>query len=138
MWHGLSTLRRIASASPATTDDTRNKSWATVVKSVGVSGLNPKGLLIFVALLPQFTTAHATLPVPARIGVLGLTFVATCAAVYTCIGTFARALLTARPAAARIVSRVSGASMILVGTPRITASRGHEPRGSEASDTPQE
>ncbi len=31
---------------------------ATLVKGVAVSGLNPKGLLVFLALLPQFTNPH--------------------------------------------------------------------------------
>src|SRR6266545_707588 len=43
-------------ASPSAGDErARTGAWATVVQGVAVSGLNPKGLLIFVAMIPQFT-----------------------------------------------------------------------------------
>jgi threonine/homoserine/homoserine lactone efflux protein len=79
------------------------------------SGLNPKGLLIFLALLPQFTTPHGRWPVAAQISLLGLVFTITCAVFYFALGAFARTVLRARPTAARAVSRVSGAAMILIG-----------------------
>ena len=45
----------------------------------------------------------------------GFAFVVTCGAFYTLVGYGARAILGARPRAARLVSRVSGAAMVLVG-----------------------
>ncbi len=42
---------------------------------MGTSGINPKGLLFFVALVPQFVSPEAALPVPVQSGLLGLTFV---------------------------------------------------------------
>jgi threonine/homoserine/homoserine lactone efflux protein len=48
--------------------------------------------------------------------VLGLTFTLTCAGFYALLGSFARAVLLARPAAARIVSRLSGTAMVTIGT----------------------
>jgi threonine/homoserine/homoserine lactone efflux protein len=39
----------------------------------------------------------------------------TCAVFYLCLGSFARKILRARPAAARAVSRFSGAAMIVIG-----------------------
>ncbi len=86
-----------------------------MVKGVGVSGLNPKGLLIFVALLPQFTNPQWRWPVAGQIGVLGLTFTLTCAVFYLCLGRLARTVLHARPAAARALSRFSGAAMVVIG-----------------------
>jgi threonine/homoserine/homoserine lactone efflux protein len=85
------------------------------VTGVGVSGLNPKGLLILLALLPQFTDPHARWPVAAQIGVLGLAFTATCAAFYLALGSIARTVLHARPAFARAVSRLAGAGMVAIG-----------------------
>jgi threonine/homoserine/homoserine lactone efflux protein len=41
---------------------------------------------------------------------------ATCAVVYTSVGTAARRVLRARPAIAATVTRCSGAAMIAVGT----------------------
>lgn len=84
-------------------------------RGIGVSGLNPKGLLIFVAMMPQFTDSQGSWPLPLQLAVLGLVFVATCGAFYTIVGLSARAILTAKPGAARLISRISGAAMILVG-----------------------
>jgi threonine/homoserine/homoserine lactone efflux protein len=88
---------------------------AIVARGVGVSGLNPKGLLIFVALLPQFTDPTGRWPATVQLAALGLVFVVTCGAFYTVVGHSARAILGARPAAARLVTRMSGAAMVLVG-----------------------
>ncbi len=87
----------------------------TVAQGIGVSGLNPKGLLIFVAMLPQFTAPEAAWPVAVQMGALGLVFTFTCAAVYLIVGACAQRVLRSRPATARIVSRVSGTCMIALG-----------------------
>jgi threonine/homoserine/homoserine lactone efflux protein len=85
------------------------------VRGIGVSGLNPKGLLIFVAVLPQFTDPGDGWPVAGQIGLLGLTFAATGAAFYLGLGRLARAVLSARPAAAHAVTRLSGVAMVGIG-----------------------
>ncbi|WP_028924271.1 LysE family translocator [Pseudonocardia acaciae] len=87
----------------------------TVLRGTAVSGLNPKGLLIFVAMLPQFTDRTASWPLPVQLAILGLAFTVTCAVVYLAVGTCARRLLRARPSFSRLVSRVSGGAMIAVG-----------------------
>jgi threonine/homoserine/homoserine lactone efflux protein len=89
--------------------------WRSVLRGIGVSGLNPKGLLIFVAMLPQFTDPGGAWPIPVQLGVLGLIFTGTCAVFYTALGLTARTVLRARRAASRVVSRTSGAAMVLVG-----------------------
>ncbi|WP_244180098.1 hypothetical protein [Amycolatopsis pretoriensis] len=71
--------------------------------------------LLFLALLPQFAHAGGAWPVTAQIVVLGLVHTTSCPAVYTGVGTGARTVLRARPAAARVVSRVSGAAMVGIG-----------------------
>jgi threonine/homoserine/homoserine lactone efflux protein len=114
MWHGATTFARpstpaTVARAPAGTD------WSVFAKGVGVSGLNPKGLLIFLALLPQFTDPAGRWPVAGQIGVLGLAFMATCAVFYFVLGSIARTVLHARPAVARAVSRFSGAAMVGIG-----------------------
>jgi threonine/homoserine/homoserine lactone efflux protein len=89
--------------------------WATLAQGAGVSGLNPKGLLIFVALLPQFTSPGRAWPMAVQMSALGLVFVCTCAAFYLALGSVARTVLHSRPAAARAVNRLSGTGMIIVG-----------------------
>ncbi|WP_159606825.1 LysE family translocator [Agromyces humi] len=88
--------------------------WLRLAQGVGVSGLNPKGLLVLVVLLPQFTDAAGDWPIPVQLAVLGLIFVGSCALVYSVVGVGAKAVIRARPSAMRIVSRVSGAAMVLL------------------------
>jgi threonine/homoserine/homoserine lactone efflux protein len=89
--------------------------WTRVLRGIGVSGLNPKGLLIFVAMLPQFTGASSSWPIPAQMVLLGLIFTASCAVFYTALGLTTRTILRTRPTVSHLVSRISGAAMILVG-----------------------
>jgi len=129
MWHGARTLpRRAPDTAPgagggvgrdggAVSNDRgpAGTGRATLARGVGVSALNPKGLLIFLALLPQFTSPRWSWPLPAQLGVLGLVFMLSCAAFYLCLGSFARRVLNARPAATLAVTRFSGAAMIVIG-----------------------
>jgi len=88
---------------------------ATLVKGIGVSGLNPKGLLVFLALLPQFVSPRGSWPLAAQLGILGLVFTLSCAVFYLGMGSVIRGILSARPAVARVITRVSGAAMIVIG-----------------------
>ncbi|HEU5024976.1 MAG TPA: LysE family translocator [Spirillospora sp.] len=119
MWHGATTLVRPSApdAQNSRPEDSGPKGtgWGIFLRGIGASGLNPKGLLIFVALLPQFTDPDDRLPIAGQIGVLGATYMATCALFYLAIGTIARSALQGRPAAARSISRLSGAAMAGIG-----------------------
>lgn len=86
--------------------------WA--LKGFCVSGLNPKVLLLFVALLPQFTDPASSWPVGMQILLLGLVHLASSLVVYLMVGYGAKAVLRTRPAAAKVVGRVSGLVMILI------------------------
>jgi threonine/homoserine/homoserine lactone efflux protein len=114
MWHGARTFARSA-APGAPAGAAGRTSRGVLAQGMGVSALNPKGLLVFLALLPQFTSPHGSWPLAAQLGVLGLVFVLTCGTFYLCLGSFARTILNARPATALVITRCSGAAMILVG-----------------------
>jgi threonine/homoserine/homoserine lactone efflux protein len=114
IWLGLKVLRHPASPTSSPDGPTGN-ARSTLLHGMAVSGLNPKGLLIFVAMLPQFTDPAASWPIPAQLAALGMAFTSTCALVYLCVGAAAQRLLQARPTIARIVSRISGSSMIALG-----------------------
>ena len=86
-----------------------------LLTGIGVSGLNPKGLLVFLALLPQFTDPSGSWPVPAQLALLGLVFVLSCGIFYAALSLSTGAILRARPAVARAVSRLSGTAMAAVG-----------------------
>jgi threonine/homoserine/homoserine lactone efflux protein len=88
---------------------------ATLARGVGVSGLNPKGLLLFLAILPQFTSPRGSWPLTVQLAFLGLVFTLTCAAFYLCMGSLAGQVLRTRPGAARVITRFSGAAMIVIG-----------------------
>ncbi len=87
----------------------------TLARGLGVSGLNPKGLLLFLALLPQFTSRHGSWPLPGQLALLGVVFTLTCGAFYLSLGSVIRAVLLPRPGAARAITRLSGAAMIVIG-----------------------
>ncbi|MCO1337825.1 lysine transporter LysE [Kocuria polaris] len=117
VWLGIAVLAR--PAVPRVHDGAQPPGAVGVPRQIlagaGISGLNPKVFLLFVALLPQFTDASTGWPVAGQIGALGLVHVVGCGVVYASVGLAARRVLGARPTAARVVSRVSGAAMVAVG-----------------------
>ncbi|GAB2880616.1 LysE family transporter [Streptomyces deserti] len=115
VWLGWGVLRR--PGTPGTDGEAVAASGARAfLRGATISGLNPKGLLLYLSVLPQFlATGGGHLPVPVQTGVLGLLHMGCCAAVYLTVGVAARAVLGARPAAARAVVRTSGAAMLGVG-----------------------
>ncbi|MFI6998994.1 LysE family translocator [Nocardia sp. NPDC050175] len=116
MWLGGTTLAS-SSTPTAMPEETSPARWGTsVLRGIGISGLNPKAILLFLALLPQFTDRTGSWPLAAQIGTLGLIHTLSCAAIYLCVGVLARTVLRARPTAARIVTRISGVAMIIIGT----------------------
>lgn len=119
-WLGAATLARPGPAAPgapatAGAAGPAGGTWAAVLKGAGTSGLNPKGLLLFVALLPQFTGPHRRWPLAGQIAALGTVHMVNCGLVYLGVGLTARAVLRARPAVARAITRCSGAAMLLIG-----------------------
>ncbi|GAA1963231.1 LysE family translocator [Agromyces allii] len=118
VWLGVGVLRNppvavVPTGAPAEPPASA-RPWLRVAQGAGVSGLNPKGLLVLVVLLPQFTDASGDWSLPVQLAVLGLIFVASCAIVYSIVGFGARTVLRARPTAMRLVSRVSGAAMVVL------------------------
>jgi threonine/homoserine/homoserine lactone efflux protein len=113
LWLGTTVLRD----PPAPTDAGAHttSAWPTASRGAAVSGLNPKGLLLFFAVLPQFVARHAHWPATAQLAALSTLHIAGCAIVYTAVALAARNLLSTRPGAARRTVRVSGAAMVAVG-----------------------
>ena len=112
LWLGITTVARPPAASAAA--DEGSQPWVRrAVRGAGVSGLNPKALLLFCAVLPQFITHGTAWPFAAQIALLGLVHTANCAMIYTSVGAAARRVLRTRPAAAA-VTRCSGAAMIVI------------------------
>lgn len=113
LWLGVGMIRQ--PSTPAEGQVEGADSWFRWAwKGTCVSGMNPKVLLLFLALLPQFTDPLSTWPIPAQILALGSLHALSCAVVYLLVGFSAQAVLRTRPSAARAVSRGSGAIMIVI------------------------
>ena len=113
LWLGINMLRH--PSAPQVGEAQESDSWSRwVIRGVGVSGLNPKGFILFFALLPQFTDPAASWPISVQIMVLGIIHTVSCGVIYLLVGYCSKAILQTRPRAARIVSQFSGASMTTV------------------------
>lgn len=81
-------------------------------KGFCIGGLNPKALLLFLALLPQFAQHDASWPTPLQLALLGLVQVCNCALVYSSVAMCSNAVLRTSPRTAKVIGRLSGAIMI--------------------------
>lgn len=114
VWLGFGVLRQPATLTVS--ESPMESSRAQIMlKGIGISGLNPKALLLYFSLFPQFINPATGWPVAAQTGLLGTLHMAACAVVYLFVGVLARTVLKTRPAAARAVTRASGAMMIVIG-----------------------
>lgn len=112
IWLGVNLL--IHPPVPTSGKDSRGESgtrWA--VKGFAVSGLNPKVVLLFLALLPQFTDPRSHWPIPLQICALGAVHVLSCGVVYFAVSLGSRWILSARPEAGKTVGRISGCVMVV-------------------------
>ena len=110
-WMGWQMFRQPAAPSAGEQmDDTHWGRWCW--KGLCVSGLNPKVLLLFLALLPQFIRPNQDSSITVQILALGLVHIISCAAVYFAVGFASQAVLSARPKAAWVVGKVSGVMMV--------------------------
>ncbi|MFF1263149.1 MULTISPECIES: LysE family translocator [unclassified Streptomyces] len=114
MWLGWGVLRRPA-APGASTEPMATSRGQIMLKGAGISGLNPKALLLYFSLFPQFIHPADGWPVAAQTGLLSVLHMTACAVVYLSVGVLARTVLKTRPSAARAVTRASGAMMIVIG-----------------------
>ncbi len=113
LWLGARVLRHPPVPSSGNFDHTVN-GFRTLMKGFGISGMNPKALLLFLGLLPQFTSRDAGWSVGVQIFFVGLVQIINCAIVYSVVGLGSKAILRTRPAAARRVSQFSGVAMIAI------------------------
>lgn len=113
LWLGVGVLRNPPVPSAGNFDGEVN-GFRTLMKGFGISGINPKALLLFLALLPQFTSRDAGWSVGVQIFFMGLIQIINCAVVYSAVGLGSKAILRTRPEAARRVSQFSGIAMIFI------------------------
>jgi threonine/homoserine/homoserine lactone efflux protein len=114
VWLGIGSLARPAAPRAQTEEPARSR-LRQAAKGAGISGLNPKVFLLFLALLPQFTDPDAGLADRRADRGAGASPRGQLRRVYTGVGTGARRVLRARLTAARAVTRFSGTAMIVIG-----------------------
>jgi threonine/homoserine/homoserine lactone efflux protein len=114
VWLGCGVLRQPAVLT-VSEDEAGSSRLRVMLKGAGTSGLNPKALLLYFSLFPQFIDPAGGWPVATQTGLLGTLHMTACAVVYLAVAVLARTVLRTRPAAARAVTRVSGALMIAIG-----------------------
>ena len=112
---GIGLLRRPAAlVIDADGSTTQLSGVALFRRGIAVAVLNPKGLLFFLALLPQFVDTNGTWPVWQQLGFLGVLFQVLFCLFFLLLGTTAKRLLVSRPGVAKTVSRISGVAMVLI------------------------
>ncbi|MFF6992386.1 LysE family transporter [Streptomyces sp. NPDC010273] len=115
LWLGWGVLRQPAIPTAAADERADTSRLRPVLKGAGISGLNPKALLLYFSLFPQFIHPATGWPVAAQTGLLSTMHLTACAVVYLGVGLLSRTVLSTRPSAALAVTRVSGAMMIAIG-----------------------
>jgi threonine/homoserine/homoserine lactone efflux protein len=114
LWLGWNTLARPSAPGVAQDDAASSTPSGWVLRGFAVSGVNPKALLLFIALLPQFTRRDVEWSIAEQIGALGLVQIVNCAVVYSLVAVGSKFVLRTRPKVARMVSQFSGAAMIVI------------------------
>jgi threonine/homoserine/homoserine lactone efflux protein len=115
IWLGAGALREPVALADELPAHARRPARAVAVRGLLVSGLNPKGLLLFFAVLPQFVRPQAPWPAAAQLALLGAVHVLACTTVYGVVAAGARSLLLARRRAASVLGTISGTLMAVIG-----------------------
>jgi threonine/homoserine/homoserine lactone efflux protein len=114
---GIRTLMNKESLIPSSAEARPIERGKIVWQGVITSILNPKGILFFMAFLPQFVDAQIG-QVPLQMGAYGLSFTILCLLVYGMIGYFAGGLgdqLAQQPRIADFMKWFSGSVLIGLG-----------------------
>jgi len=114
-------------------------SWAVFRQGFLTAVLNPKGLLLFLSLLPQFVTTSAAFPVGIQLLVLGLVHTVNCAIVYSAVGIGSSRLgeiLKRRLGLARMIRWLAGSVLIALGLRLVFPGRANSVYGRNYMRTP--
>jgi threonine/homoserine/homoserine lactone efflux protein len=120
---GVKLLRAGASVSDITTPAVPASRWRLFANTCAVTALNPKGIIFFVAFLPQFTSTHAD--VNRQLWIFAVTFVVLAtinATLYAIFAASARKLL-ASPRAQRRFNLAGGSLLSAAGVWALAARR---------------
>jgi threonine/homoserine/homoserine lactone efflux protein len=125
LYMGISLIRAGTTSVEITTPPAPASKWRLFTNTWLVTALNPKGIIFFVAFLPQFL--NTTLPVPPQLWVLSLTFVALAtlnASAYAIFASSASKLLSSTRAQKRF-NLAGGSLLSAAGLWALTAKHSH-------------
>lgn len=123
LYLGLKMLRAGGDAAAADVMAMPTSRWRLFLNTYAVTALNPKGMIFFVAFLPQFLQPDA--PAAPQLWLLAITFVVLAtlnATLYAVFAATARRLLSS-PRAQRRFNRVGGSLLSVAGLWALTARR---------------
>ena len=113
---GVKTLRSTAQVETGTVAAVpTGGSWGYILRGAAVSGLNPKGVLFFLSILPQFVRTSSTWPLSVQLAVLGVVWIVIGGIFYALLGSAFGRVIGTRPRFADITTRVAGVAMLLLG-----------------------
>jgi len=115
IWLGLNMLRQPVESMSDKENIRLDSRLSAAAKGALVSGLNPKAFLFFLAFLPAFTAAEAVWSLPVQLFTLGMIYTLSCLVIYMLVGYGAYRVLSTRPEATLLVSRLSGGVILLLG-----------------------
>lgn len=123
LYLGIKLLRAGFSAAELTAPAAPGSRWRLFANTYLVTALNPKGIVFFVAFLPQFINASAS--VTPQLWVLGVTFVAMATINATLYATFAASAsrLLSSPRAQRRFNLAGGSLLSVAGVWALLAKR---------------
>ncbi|MDH6116232.1 LysE family translocator [Kitasatospora sp. GAS204B] len=110
----INLLRSARRGTPALAAATDQPTAAVLRQSVLTALLNPKGLLLYLSLIPQFIAPHAALPIGLQVAVLGALNVLACAGIYGAVALLAGRAGGSLANSERGARRVSTASAVLL------------------------
>lgn len=112
-WLGISVIRNPPVPAAIESQGSRTpRAW--LLGGIYVSGLNPKVILLLLALMPQFTDASSSWPIALQVLTLGAVHITSCALAYSAVTAIAHHVLSARPHAAQLVARISGVVLLFI------------------------
>lgn len=123
LYLGIKMLRAGSSGTMAATASAPESLWRLFLNTYAVTALNPKGIVFFIAFLPQFLNPAS--PAAPQLWVLGITFVvlaAMNATLYAIFASGARRVLDS-PRAQRRFNVVGGSLICAAGTWALLAKR---------------
>lgn len=123
VWLGIGALRSSGGQSAASAQEPRQSLRSLFMKGLLANAINPKVVLFFLSLLPQFVIA-ANGNVPGQMLALGLTFTAQAAILFGLLGYFAGAVgawLERKPGAGKWLDRLAGTVFVALGVKLIVS-----------------